>query len=54
MTNDDLANIDGNADCNGVVLITFMNALFIDTKAYGVHEIKNIPKYIRKINQINN
>lgn len=40
---DDLANIAGKVVCSGVISSGFMNALYIETTAYGVHEKINIP-----------
>lgn len=35
---DDLANIDGNMDKNGVRMLESTSAIYMDTSAYGAHE----------------
>ena len=39
-TIDDLANIDGIKEPIGLIPCGSMNTQYIETKAYGVHEIK--------------
>jgi len=40
--NDDLASIEGTSENSGVIPFGSINALYIETSAYGVHAKRNI------------